>query len=214
MINRATESSLADGTTLRSGSVVTPVPHAKFAKVGVGNSGDNRSYGRFSYDTMKSGHKDSKNTALTIPMTAVHTLRHSNLNNRNPGDSTRHMGDKAYQDRRIFRRAYDYYLGDAVMGDEMKEVVTRLDPSSHVNAVTVDEFQHGGSRQDAVRATMIGAGASVPVDNLDGTNLNNSYGLHYSVDIGPGKGVADMQRQSKENALVAPGGKKNMPGIS
>jgi hypothetical protein len=78
----------------------------------------------------------------------------------------------------------------------MGQTVMRLDPSTELNAVTVDEFQHGGTRVDAVRSTMVGAGATVPVDNMDGTNLNNAYGLHYAIDIAPGKTIGSMQKKN------------------
>lgn len=187
---------LIDDTSTRMGFVGPPPPtRIPFARVGVGNSGDDRSYGRFCQDTMKSGHKDTKNTRLTIPLKIAHTLRHANINCRNPGDATRSMGDKAYVNRKVARVARDMYGGDAILGDEFKEVVTRLDPEAPLNGVTIDEFQHGGTRADAVRPTMMGAGATVPVQSMDGSELNNAYGLHYAIDIGPGNALKSMQQR-------------------
>lgn len=186
-----------DTSTGGNGRIPLPT-RIPFARVGVGNSGDDRSYGRFAQDTMTSGHKDTKNTRLTIPLKIAHTLRHANINCRNPGDATRSMGNKAYLNRKVGRVARDLYLGDAILGDEFKEVVTRLDPEAPLNGVTIDEFQHGGTRKDAVRPTMMGAGATVPVQSLDGSELNNAYGLHYAIDIGPGNAVKSMQQRGTQ----------------
>jgi hypothetical protein len=155
---------------------------------------------------MKSGHLDSRNTRLTIPNLEVHTLRHANLNNRNPGDRTRNMGDRAFMDLRRPRGEVDNYVGGDVLGDDMKDFITQLDPTSVVNAIEIEDFQHGGTRPDAVRGTMIGAGATVPVNNLDGTNLNNAYGLHYAIDIKPGNAITEMQKKEESGAIAGMGG--------
>mgnify|MGYP003638675980 CR=1 FL=1 len=160
-----------------------------------GDYDEGRDYGKFCVDTMKSGHKDTKNTALTVPMKEVHTLRHSTKNNRNQGDASRHMGLSQYNETRYARPAVDYYRGNAVVFDKREDTMMNTDMHSELNVMDADDFTHGGTRVDAIRATMMGAGQTVPVDNLDGTNLNNSYGLHYSIDIGPGKKIGAMQKK-------------------
>jgi hypothetical protein len=190
-----TEDALVDDTTVRMGSssvqsAATLPSHSRSIQ-----PGENRNYGKFCKDTMKSGHKDSKNKALTIPLLAAHTLRHANVNNRNAGDRTRHMGERAYTDSRHMRTPIDNYMGNLTPYDTPTDVFNTLDPSAPYNGVEISDFQHGGTRSDAVRGTMIGAGVSVPVNNLDGTNLNNSYGLHYAIDIGPGGKIGQMQQK-------------------
>lgn len=185
-----------DDTTLVPGFVRPRSGYEKFPVDRAAAGGDNRVYGKFCQDTMTSGHKDSKNRRLTIPLKAAHTIRHANLNNRNVGDKTKHMGEKAYIDRRKPRVRVDNYGGSCERMGPTEDVVMRLDPSTEINGVTVDAFQHGGTRVDAVRSTMMGAGATVPVDSLDGTNLNNAYGLHYAIDISPGKTIGDMQKKN------------------
>ena len=176
MYFRTTESALQTDTTLVGYVPAAVRPHDAFPAVLAPRFDQGRNYGKLCQDTMKSGHLDSRNTRLTIPNREVHTLRHANLNNRNPGDRTRNMGDDAFRDMRLFRTEVDNYGGGGVLGDDMKDFITQLDPTHVVNAIEVEDFQHGGTRADAVRGTMMGAGATVPVNNLDGTNLNNAYG--------------------------------------
>ena len=208
-----TEDVLVDDTTVLHPPTSKRVKHFQSIDRTKRNDHDEgRNYGKFCLDTMKSGHKDSKNTALTVGLKEVHTLRHSSHNNRNAGDATRHMGLSQYKEMRADRVAVDYYVGHGGVFEEPEDTVMRLDPSAHLNAVEIADFQHGGTRADAVRATMIGMGHSVPVDNLDGSNLNNSYGLHYSIDIGPGSKIGKSQQKenvqlvSQQQGLSANGG--------
>lgn len=200
---RSTIDSVVEDSTLVGQVPPGPLHHAPFPMAYHHDVREGRDYGRLCQDTMKpAGHLDTRNTRLTIPDKVSHTLRHANLNCRNPGDKTRHLGDQSHTDRRVARGVFDNYGGMAVFGNEMKNVVTMLDPTSSVNAIEIEDFQHGGTRPDDVRGTMIGAGVSVPVDNLDGTNLNNSYGLHYAIDIKPGSAIGEMQKKSM-NAGIA-----------
>jgi hypothetical protein len=170
--------------------------HEPFRKEPVHDLDEGRFYGPLRYDTMKrAGPKDSKNTRLTVPMRLVHTLRHANLNNRNPGDRIRHMGLRAYEDHRRVRGATGRYEGNAIFGDEMKNVITQLDVTSSVNGIEIEDFQHGGTKVGDVRGTMIGAGVSVPTDDLDATDLNSAYGLHYAIEIKPGNAIKNMQKR-------------------
>lgn len=181
---------------------------------------EGRDYGKFCADTMKSGHKDSKNTALTVPMREVHVLRHSTHGNRNLGDATRTMGLSQYDERQVARAPRDNYSGHGGVFATPEDTIIRHDSSAHLNAIEIKDFQHGGTRVDAVRGTMMGAGATVPVDNLDGTNLNNSYGLHYAIDIGPGVGIGkrqgqeNMQLVSQQQARKVNGGNQRRPQAS
>tara|TARA_R110000851_G_scaffold243362_5_gene395971 strand:- start:10959 stop:11630 length:672 start_codon:yes stop_codon:yes gene_type:complete len=191
-----TEDVLVDDTTVLHPPTLKRVKHFQsIDRYTTHDHDEGRNYGKFCVDTMKSGHKDSKNTALTVALKEVHTLRHSTHNNRNVGDATRHMGLSQYEERRVDRVFGDNYFGHAGVASDPDDTVMRLDPSAHLNAVEIADFQHGGTRPDAVRGTMMGAGHSVPVDNLDGSNLNNSYGLHYSIDIGPGSKIGKSQQQ-------------------
>tara|TARA_R110000851_G_scaffold87147_1_gene189861 strand:- start:51 stop:710 length:660 start_codon:yes stop_codon:yes gene_type:complete len=208
---RSTIDSVVEDSTLVGQLPPGPVHHAAFPRARHHDEREGRDYGKLCQDTMKrAGHLDTRNTRLTIPDKVAHTLRHANLNCRNPGDKTRHMGNRSHTDRRVPRGVFDNYGGMAVFGNEMKNVVTMLDPTSSVNAIEVEDFQHGGTRPDDVRGTMIGAGVSVPVDNLDGTNLNNSYGLHYAIDIKPGSSISNMQKKSMNAGIAKQSGSKTV----
>jgi len=206
MYFRSTESALQRDSTLVGYEPTAVRPHAPFPGVLAPRSDEGRFYGRLCQDTMKSGHLDSRNTRLTIPNVEAQTLRHANLNNRNPGDRTRNMGDRAFMDLRHLRGEVDNYGGGGVLGDDMKDFITQLDPTHVVNAIEVEDFQHGGTRADAVRGTMMGAGGSVPMDNLDGTNLNNAYGLHYAIDIKPGNAITSMQKKMESGNIAGMSG--------
>jgi hypothetical protein len=177
-----------EDTTRQSGSMQAKKRHKSFQPIRTVDRGDDRAYGQLYLDTMQSGHKDTKNTRLTIPNRLAQTLRHSTINNRNLGDATRHMGDREYQERRVVRPYVDYYMGGGSGYSDREDTIMRLDPSADLNAIKAVDFQHGGSADEIV-GTMMGAGQTVPVDNHDGANLNSAVGLHYAVDIAPGKDV-------------------------
>jgi hypothetical protein len=192
---RSTEDVVSRDTTLAGKLPVGPSRHVPFGNPPHNDYYEGRSYGPLRQDTMKkAGHLDSRNKRLTVPNREAHTLRHANRNNRNPGDRVRHLGMRAYEDRRTPRGSTGIYLGGAVMGDEMKNVVTVLDAKSSVNAVEVEDFQHGGTEVGAARGPMIGAGVSVPTGNMDTSDLNNAFGLHYAVNMKPGDAIGTMQR--------------------
>lgn len=187
---RPSEFQLLESTTRQSAVGNPRKKHKPFQSIRHVDMGDDHMYGLFNADSVRYGPKDSHNTALMVNMKLAQVLRHATLNNRNAGDATRHMGDRAYQDNRVFRSYRDYYEGTGVWtGTKFDDVVMRLDADADLNALSTDDFQHGGTQKDEKKSTMVGVGGAVPVDNLDGTNLNNAYGLHYSVNIKPGKEV-------------------------
>jgi hypothetical protein len=180
------EGQLLEDTTRQSRGVQPKKRHKAFQSIRMVDRVDGRSYGKYSLDTMKSGHKDSKNTALTIPDRLAQTLRHATINNRNLGDATRHLDLSV--DRRVIRPHVDHYWGGGTGVDPPEDTIMRLDPSADLNAVSTKRFQHGGDADEIV-GTMMGAGQTVPVTSHDGSNLNSAVGLHYAVDIEPGKDV-------------------------
>jgi hypothetical protein len=195
-----TEDQLIDGTGVRARGLRSKRRMSVFPAVGTDDFGDNHMYGKFSADTVVRGHKDSKNTALTVEMGSVHTLRHANRNNRNEGDATRHMGMNAFSHNPVSREQFDYSYISAIKPsnkptEKLSDVIIQHTPGVPLNAIDIDNFQHGGTRTDAVRGTMIGAGNSLPIDNLDGTNINNSYGLHYAIDVGPGHNIGQLKQK-------------------
>lgn len=185
---RPSEFQLLETTTRQSKFEQPRKKHKAFKQIRHVDVSDDHNYGKFNADSMRYGPKDSHNKALMVPMRTAHMLRHATINNRNPGDATRHMGDRAYQDNRVLRPYRDYYLGHGSWsGSASDDVIMRLDASADLNAISTRDFQHGGTMSEEKHAPRVGVGGAVPVDNLDGVNLNNAYGLHYTKDIKPGK---------------------------
>lgn len=180
---------LMEDTTRQSAAEQPKKRHKSFQPIRHVDPVDGRFYGELSLDTMKSGHKDSQNTRLTVGSGQGQTLVHATMNNRNPGDATRHMGDRAYRDNRVVKKYIDHYGGGGLGFDPPDDTIMRLDPSADLNAVAVDDFQHGGTSVGAFTGTMIGAGGSIPTGTGNGSSMDRAVGLHYAVDIKPGTQV-------------------------
>lgn len=152
------------------------------------------------------GHKDSKNTALTVPMKSVHTMSHASESSRNPGDFRSKMSMKKYHGDDIKTRSNTPFntLPPGCMkptmcavGKAMQNVVTQHDPQAPVHAAPHMQFSHGGISKPAYESVgMIGAGGTVPKDTPNNASLNSAAGLHYAINITPGSAFNNMSRQN------------------
>lgn len=157
-------------------------------------------------DRTFSGHKDSKNRRLTVRSKEVHTMRHANQNNHNPGDFRSHMSDAKIQgDGKKVRSVSprDTQPGGCngpVMCKTGKVfqkngVVTQHDPQNPVHAATHKQFAHGGV-QFGEPISMIGASQTLPTTNPENAALNNAAGLNYAINIGKGDAIGAMHNQN------------------
>jgi hypothetical protein len=173
------------------------------------NSSDSLSHRHYkdpSMDGKITGHKDSKNTALTVGMKSVHTISHANESSRNAGDFRSKVSLKKYHGDSIKTRPNTPLntqphgcIGPTMCatGKAMQNVVTQHDPRAPVHAATHAQFSHGGIAKPAYDTIgMIGAGGTVPKDTPNNASLNSAAGLHYAMNISPNSAFNNMSRQN------------------
>lgn len=173
------------------------------------NSSDSlsqRYYKDPSMDGKITGHKDSKNKALTVGMKSVHTVSHANEKSRNAGDFRKHMSLQKYNGESINKRSDTPMntqpvgcIGPTIcpVGKAMQNVVTQHDPNAPVHAATHTHLSHGGVSTSANdQVGMIGAGGTVPRDTPNNVSLNSAAGLHYAINMNPGSAYNNMTRQN------------------
>lgn len=165
-----------------------------------------RHYKDHCMDGKITGHKDSKNTALTVGMKSVHTVSHANEKSRNAGDFRKHMSIQKYNGDSINKRSDTPLntqppgcIGPTIcpVGKAMQNVVTQHDSRAPIHAATHTQFSHGSETNPTYeQISMIGAGGTVPRDTPNNASLDNAAGLHYAINIGRGDAFTNMSRQN------------------
>lgn len=173
-----------------------------------------RVYKNHSMDRTFHGHKDSKNTRLTVRNKEVHAMRHSSEKNHSAGDYRSHVSmSKMHGDAKRRRKIlpHDTQPGGCngpVMCKTGKAfqksgVITQHDPQNPVHAATQKQFTHGGV-QFKGEISMMGASSTLPLDNPENAALNNAAGLHYAINIGKGDAIGKMQNQNFMQQVAGP----------
>jgi len=190
MFKTDTLDTIAEGSTLRRhgalkvrGAVATQtVPRKK----------DSRSYGDASGESLITGAKDTKNKRLTVKLQSVHTIRHSDEQNRVEGAWRMNVIKKSPMKRK--RQSINTPAGCngpviCKVGIAMRNIITQHDPKAPVHAATHEQFSHGGVafKKPVVKASMIGAGGALPTTGPEAKSLQNAVGLHYTTNVKPGK---------------------------
>ena len=152
-------------------------------------------------DSVIVGHKDSKNTYLTVASGDVHTVRTSSQSNLDYNAMRQGIPLGVLNGSRKHRRVGGSYqaYGSANIGAGMRDTVMLLDSERPDNAMPVVNFAVGGQGSGRDEDdTFIAAGNSLPATGPSGKSLNTAAGLHYSAATPP---FTDNAKTAKENFM-------------